>query len=265
MRSDSVQLITIVHTETGMCLTTKRFDRWQDIQAMFDGYKTSLGPYEPDDLLDYLQAEYPNRPPFSRFDVLGLAHRTDAYSWAMRDLPKGDGLKLGSIDGESFRLAVDGLQFPDAAELEKRFSWYVVEGSASRSGEAWDFAWQALTCDAAHLICGWLFEVASWIELGPGADAPSPPWLIEPNLQFTSVSWENGRALLTIELDLEFRPPAVRQGRKGAGSPETLRVRATAEELRNAAIDLSATIARHPVPSGPSRPVEEESAAGSVD
>lgn len=232
---------------------------------MFEDYKASSGPYEPDELLGYLQAEYPNRPPFGRFDVLGLAHRTDAYSWAKRELPEGDGLKLGTLDGESFRLAVDGFQFPDAAEPEKRFSWYVVEGSATSDGQAWDFVWQALTCDTAQLICGWLFEVACWVELGQGVESPSPPWLVEPNLQFPDVSWENGRALLTIELDLEFRHPSVRRGRIGAGNPHTLRIRATAEELRNAAVDFSATIARYPIPSGPSRPIEEEPSKGSSD
>ncbi|MCP4968392.1 MAG: hypothetical protein GY926_24560 [bacterium] len=248
--------ITIVHTDTGMCLTTRQFDDWRNVQAAFEDYETSLGPFAVDELLEYLQIEYPNSQPFGRGDVLRLASRSNAFIWAaIESPPEGDGLKLGTTDGDSLRLAIDGYQFPDAEDPEKRFSWYMVEGCATRDGRAWDFRSQALTCDVAPLICGWLFELANRGERNVGTESPRPPWLIEPNLQFPSVSWENGRALLTIDLDLEFLPPDVRQSRRGAGTPEVLRVRATADDLRRAAVDFAATIARFPVAPGPSRPV----------
>lgn len=248
--------ITIVHTKSGMCLTTARFDSWRDVQAAFEDYMTSLGPFVVDELLDYLQIEYPSDSPFGRNDVLTLAHRPNAFSWAASgSVPTGDGLVLGTTNGDSLRLAIDGYRFPEADDLDERFSWYVVDGSATTDGRAWNFRWQALTCDTAPLICGWLLEVATWTERGAGNEAPSPPWLIEPNVQFPDLAWENGRALLTVDLDLEFLPPELRNGR-GAGNPQRLRIRATAEELRSAAIAFAATAARYPAVYGPSRPVE---------
>lgn len=259
MSSKSTQPVTIVHTKSGLCLTTKQFDRWQEVQAAFDDYKASLGPFNVEELLEYLEVEYPTRQPFGRGVVLPLVRQKRAYIWAASELPAGDGLKLGSASGESFRLAVDGFQFPNAVDPRERFSWYEVDGSVTSDGQAWDFRWAALTCDTAPLICSWLFEVASWVELRPRAEAPPSPWLIEPNLQFPKVLWENGRAVLTIELDLEFRSPGNREGGAGAGKPDRLLVRATPEELRTAAVDFAATIARWPTPSGPSAPVKDRS------
>lgn len=265
MSSESTQSVTIVHTEHGMCLTTKQFDSWQEVQAAFHDYKASLGPFNVEELLEHLEVEYPTDPPFDRRVVLPLVRQEDAYSWAASELPTGDGMKFGSASSESFRLAVDGFQFPDAVDPRERFSWYVVDGSVTTDGQAWDFTWAALTCHTAPLICSWLFEVASWVERHPRTEAPPSPWLIEPNLQFPEVRWENGRAVLTIELDLEFRSPGNREGGTGAGKPDTLRVRATAEELRAAAIDFAATIARWPIPSGPSAPIKDESGDTSAD
>lgn len=257
MGMEPAEPVTIVHTKYGICLTTKRFESSQDTEADFEGYSTSHGPFSIDEVLDYLKSEYPDDPPFGRLDVIGLAHRANAYSWAaVSPGPVGDGLALGTTDGDSLRLAIDGLQFPESEEPNKRFSWYFVDGSATQDGRAWDFRWQALTCDKALLICGWLFEVANWIGFGPRNEPPPPPWLVEPNLHFPELRWENGRALLTVELDLEFLPPEIRDGRRGTGNPQTLRIRATAEELRSAAIAFAATIARYPATYGPSQPVE---------
>ena len=44
MAKQEAHPITIVHTESGMCLTTVAFSDWREIQAAFDDYKTSLGP-----------------------------------------------------------------------------------------------------------------------------------------------------------------------------------------------------------------------------
>ena len=191
-------LFTIVHTSSGVCLTTKRFQDWQSTQEAFADYKASLGPFEADDLLEYLRIEYPDDAPFCADDVRVLFERPDAYTWAFQAAHlDGSGLKLGTADGDSLRLAVDGLQFPDAEDQRKRFSWYTIEGSASAGDETWSFSWQAITCSDAPLICAWFFALADWVGNGErDAVAPSPPWLIEPNLQFTAVDWVNGRGRL---------------------------------------------------------------------
>lgn len=250
-------LITIVHTSSGMCLTTKQFENWQATEAAFADYKASIGPFEADDLLEYLRIEYPGDAPFCSDDVRGLLARPNAYTWAFQEArPDGKGLKLGTAAGDSLRLAIDGFQFPDAEDHRKRFSWYVVEGSASAGDVTWGFNWQALTCSAAPLICAWLFALADWVGDGErDAVAPSPPWLIEPNLQFTAVDWVNGRAEITVELNTEFLPPDLRAGRRRSINPIVLRLHATAEDLRQAAIDFAASIALHSVATSASMPV----------
>ncbi len=245
--------ITIVHTTHGMCLTTCRFDTWRDAQTEFEYYQYSLGPYGPNNLLEYLQIEY-GTPPFDASDIRLMSRQANAFSWASTDAPPvGPGLKLGTTRGDSIRLAIADYQFPDPAD-QMHFSWYVVDGTATKAGDSWGFKWQALTCDDAPLICAWLFEVANWIERGLSDEPPEPPWLIEPNLQFVGVEREHGRAVLSIELDAEFKPPEVRRPRT-AGNPVSLSIRSTARELRSAAIDFAATIARYPLGAGPSRPV----------
>lgn len=37
--------ITIVHTRSGMCLTTVTFSSWREVSDAFDDYVASLGPY----------------------------------------------------------------------------------------------------------------------------------------------------------------------------------------------------------------------------
>lgn len=209
-----------------------------------------------DELVEYLEIEYPTRPPFDAWDARGIAGRADAYSWApSADLPTGPGLTLGSTRGDSLRLAIDGFQFPDHDDPRRRDSWYIVEGEATVDGEAWSFRWQTLTCDTAPLLVRWLLRVAEWLTAGATDDPPKPPWLIEPNLQFPVVQAVNGRVEISAELDLEFLPPDQRDGRRGSGRPQTLNLRASAEELQQAAIDFAATIAQYPVTPAASEPL----------
>ncbi len=133
----------------------------------------------------------------------------------------------------------------------------MVEGEATLDGQAWEFRWQALTCDTPPLLVGWLLRLEEWVTERSDSDPPAPPWLIEPNLQFPRVRQSNGRAEISVELNLEFLPPDRRNGRRGTGNPAVLTLRATAEEVQQAAIDFAATIAQHPVNPAASRPVGE--------
>ncbi len=252
--------ITVVHTESGTCLTTVDYSDGRGVRAAFDDYKTSVGPFGSDELIECLAVEYPTDPPFDVWDVHGLAGHPDAVTWAASlDLPIGPGLKLGTTRGDSVRLAIDGYQFPEDEDRRKRDSWYVVEGEATVDGRAWEFRWQALTCDTAPLLVGWFLQLADWVAAGSErGESPEPPWLIEPNLQFPAVTVLNGRAEMTVELDLEFLPPGRSDGRRGAGNPEVLRLRTTATELRRAAVDFAATIALFPTEPGASRPVSNQ-------
>ena len=79
--SDS-RLLTIVHTEYGMCLTTMEFAAWREVQDAFSGYKASLGPWSVTEILEYLPIEYPTEQPFTAEAVRALAASEDATQWA---------------------------------------------------------------------------------------------------------------------------------------------------------------------------------------
>jgi len=254
--ADSELPVTVVHTESGMCITTTQFADWRAVQDAFDDYQASSGPYSVDELIDYLRVEYPGSQPFDSWAVRSVAMRRDVFSWsASSPMPAGAGLRLGTTNGDSLRLEVVGYQFPDAEEPQKRDSWYVIAGSASNKRCNWQFTWQALTCNAAPLLCGWLFELAAWLEGNSNdADAPEPPFLIEPVLQFTAADRCNGRLHLRVELNGEFLPPDTRNGRRMQSDPEVVCLRVTAEDLRTAAMDLATSICAYPTMPAPSRP-----------
>lgn len=101
--------ITVVNTESGTCLTTKKFDDRRAVKAAFEESKGSAGPFATDELLEYLEGEYGHNAPFGLWDVHGLSGRANAYMWsALESPPEGHGLKLGTTDGDSLRLAVTG-------------------------------------------------------------------------------------------------------------------------------------------------------------
>jgi hypothetical protein len=121
------------------------------------------------------------------------------------------GFALGAAGGDQLQLGIVGYQFPDASDPRKRYSWYVLGGSATASGQSWEFQWQALTCDDAPLISDWFRQLASRASGPAGVSAPDAPWLIEPNLQFRSPSWLQPRTGQGTPLD--------RTRRSGESSP----------------------------------------------
>ncbi len=78
---DAVQ-ITIVHTETGMCLTSAPFADWREVQDSFPGYKASLEMRSPGETLDYLRLEYGDDRPFTDDEVRWVAGAAGRTSWA---------------------------------------------------------------------------------------------------------------------------------------------------------------------------------------
>jgi len=84
MTSDHAIPLTIVHTDHGMCLTTTQFARWQEVQDAFSGYASSLGPWSPSEMIEYLAIEYSTAPPFADETVQRLAKSRDSTVWALR-------------------------------------------------------------------------------------------------------------------------------------------------------------------------------------
>jgi hypothetical protein len=46
-----------------MLLTKKRYDGWRDIQDEYEEYMASLGPWPVADVIEFLDAEYPDLRP----------------------------------------------------------------------------------------------------------------------------------------------------------------------------------------------------------
>lgn len=64
----------IIYTETKMLLSKKLYGSWQEIQAEFSDYKTSLGPWPADAVIDYLHTDYPGLDPSPAVQVAELLH-----------------------------------------------------------------------------------------------------------------------------------------------------------------------------------------------
>jgi hypothetical protein len=48
----------IIYTDIEMLLSKKTYASWREIQDEFDDYKTSLGPWDDDEVVQYLSEEY---------------------------------------------------------------------------------------------------------------------------------------------------------------------------------------------------------------
>ena len=90
-------------------------------------------------------------------------------------------MRLGAIGGDVPDLSIVGYQFPDADDPQKRYSWHLIQGRADTGSEAWDFRWQALTCDEGPRLAAWLRKVARVSALGGATAAQGPGGLSSPN------------------------------------------------------------------------------------
>ncbi len=55
--------IHIIYTEDEMVLSRKRYAGWREIQAEYQLYKASLGPWPPEAVIEYLISDYKNVSP----------------------------------------------------------------------------------------------------------------------------------------------------------------------------------------------------------
>jgi hypothetical protein len=139
-------------------------------------------------------------------------------------------------------IRVTGYQFPDALDLDRRFSWHMVGGEAHCQEGSWRFHWQALMCDESPWVSAWLTEVAESIT--QRRVLPGPLRFLEPNLMFRAFPLDVDRTRILVSFDLEFQPPWY-QGR-GAGEPFALSFTIDEEQLRQAAEQWDAERAPFP-------------------
>ena len=158
-------------------------------------------------------------------------------------------VQLWGVAGYGVDMRVVGYQFPDADDPVKRYSWHMVEGTATCAEGSWSCRYPALTCDESPRLSGWLREVADAVEsrlAGAGGTAWPTATLtfLEPNLSLTVVGWARKAVVIDVGLDLEFAPPW--QPRRAAGNPYRVRCEVDREHLLQAAEEWDAEIAPYP-------------------
>jgi hypothetical protein len=145
---------------------------------------------------------------------------------------------LRGTAGDSLALNISGYQFPDAEDLQKRYSWHMVEGGASSATTKWAFRYPALTCDESVTLATWLREV------GDTPETSSTLKFTEPNLRFEIVGRSTDSVILEVQLDQEFGHPAdVESGRR---EKTVLRLQLSHQALRIAAQEWMADVDRFP-------------------
>lgn len=163
-------------------------------------------------------------------------------------------MKISASNGNELALSVVGYQFPDADDLRIRYSWHMVNGTATENEVVWHFRWQALTCDESERVGPWLRSVAAAITDVPEqiADHPLRLEFTEPNLAFEVVEFQPGSALLRVKLDLEFHRD---RAHWRAGDPYLLDLAVASTQLVDAANEWDKEIARYPdlMPTNPTR------------
>jgi hypothetical protein len=50
--------LTLIYTESNFLISKKQYLSWREIQDEYPDYKTSLGPWSVDEVIEYLAEEY---------------------------------------------------------------------------------------------------------------------------------------------------------------------------------------------------------------
>ncbi|WP_185969203.1 hypothetical protein [Aliiglaciecola sp. M165] len=62
----------IVYTKDEMILSKQEYESWREVQNDFCDYQTSLGPWEENEVIDYLEFDYPDLYPSASVQVNNL-------------------------------------------------------------------------------------------------------------------------------------------------------------------------------------------------
>jgi len=62
----------IVFTDSEIVLTKQQYESWRELQNDFFNYKSSLGPWQENLVIDYLNSHYPDLSPSAQLQVTAL-------------------------------------------------------------------------------------------------------------------------------------------------------------------------------------------------
>jgi len=78
--------LVIIHTASGMYLSRRADLSWREFQSLWPDFQTSLGPWNAEAIIDYLDQEYPDLRPSARLQVQALRCASeDALRLSFRD------------------------------------------------------------------------------------------------------------------------------------------------------------------------------------
>jgi hypothetical protein len=67
----------VIYTKSAMFLSKKAYPSWRAIQDELPEYKTSLGPWSPTDMIEYLHEEYSDLYPDAATQVEALLRSSE--------------------------------------------------------------------------------------------------------------------------------------------------------------------------------------------
>jgi hypothetical protein len=81
----------IIYTDTDVIISKKLYNSWREIQDEYATYKTSLGAWSIDKVVDFLQSEYKDLDPNASVQVNELiksVHLTATLRYEIKNSPK---------------------------------------------------------------------------------------------------------------------------------------------------------------------------------
>lgn len=66
------EMLHLIYTGHGIMVSKQQYRSWPDIQQQHHDYITSLGPWSAAEVIDFLQAEYPDLQPSAQEQVSAL-------------------------------------------------------------------------------------------------------------------------------------------------------------------------------------------------
>jgi hypothetical protein len=77
----------IIYTDTDIIISKKFYNSWPEIQDENVNYKTSLGAWTSDRVIDFLQFEYPNLDPNPSIQIHEFIKSTDIVTTIQLEAP----------------------------------------------------------------------------------------------------------------------------------------------------------------------------------
>lgn len=69
--------ITIIYLENDVLISKENFESWRQTQELYADYKASLGAWDVEQVIEYLNQEYPDLKPSAEVQVSSLLNGSE--------------------------------------------------------------------------------------------------------------------------------------------------------------------------------------------